>query len=93
MKMIGAGVSRFDFAIAQIQYPTAMPLLSNFEIGLFSYLKALLANLLGKERGLQNENACKLLYFASLGILAAFSTYQLIFRFFLHFKLVLQYYF
>lgn len=49
--MICAGVLRFDFAIAQIQYPTAMLLLSNFGVGLFSYLKALLANLLEKERG------------------------------------------
>jgi hypothetical protein len=34
MKTIGAGVSRFDFAIAQIQYPTAMALLTNFGVGL-----------------------------------------------------------
>lgn len=70
-----------------------MLLLSNFGVGLFCYLKALLANLLGKERGPPNEKARKLLYFASLGILAEFSTYQFIFIFFLDYKLILQYYF
>ena len=60
---------------------------------MFCYLKALLANLLEKERGPPNENARKLLYFASLGILAEFSIYQSIFMFFLDSKLILEYYF
>jgi len=49
-------------------------------------LKALLANLRGKERGLKNENASNCLYFASSGILAAFLIYQSIFSFFLDFN-------
>jgi len=45
----------------------------------------------GKERGHQNENASNFVYFASLGILAAFLIYKSIFRIFLHSKLILEY--
>ncbi|MEG4943655.1 hypothetical protein [Microcoleus sp. F4-D5] len=55
-------------------------------------MKALLANLRGKERGRPNENASKFVYFASLGILAFFLSYQSIFRIFLDFKLLLEYF-
>ncbi|TAE05719.1 MAG: hypothetical protein EAZ90_23500 [Oscillatoriales cyanobacterium] len=44
-----------------------------------SSLKALLANLRGKERGSRNENASNSIYFASLGILAGFLIYKSIF--------------
>jgi len=46
----------------------------------------------GKERGLTNENASKFVYFAPLGILAVFGIYQSIFRLFLYFKLILEYF-
>ena len=58
-----------------------------------SSLKALLANLRGKERGGTNENASKVAYFASLGILVVFLIYKSIFRMFLDFKLILKYFF
>jgi hypothetical protein len=48
-------------------------------------VKALLANLRGKERGPENENASNFVYFASLGILAAFLIYLSIFIMFLPF--------
>jgi hypothetical protein len=67
--------------------------LSIWESAFLSSLKALLANLLGKERGHQNEKARKLLYFVSLGILAEFLIQKSIFRLFLHSKSFLQYYF
>jgi len=62
------------------------------EVCFVSSLKALLANLRGKERGLTNENASKFVYFASLGILAVFLIYKSIFRMFLDFKLILEYF-
>ncbi|MFS8119246.1 MAG: hypothetical protein ACMG55_12245 [Microcoleus sp.] len=46
----------------------------------------------GKERGLTNENASKFVYFASLSILAVFWIYQSIFRMFLDFKFILEYF-
>ncbi len=61
----------------------------SFGVGFVISLKALLANLLGKERGHKNENASKLVHFASLGIIAGFSISQSIFRFFLDLKAIL----
>ena len=55
-------------------------------------MKALLANLRGKERGRENENASNFVYFASLGILAAFLIHLSIFIMFLLFKSFLEYF-
>jgi hypothetical protein len=91
--MLRSPLLQYPTPMPLLQCPTAMLCLSIWESAFLSSLKALLANLLGKERGHQNENARKLLYFVSLGILAEFSIYQSIFRFFLDSKLILQYYF
>jgi len=70
-----------------------MPLLSSYEQACVTSLKALLANLRGNERGLLNENLSNLVYFASLGTLAFFLIHQSIFRIFLRFLSILEYFF
>ena len=59
---------------------------------LVTSLKALLANLRGKERGRVNENASKLVYFAPVRILTGFLRQKSIFIIFLAFKLILEYF-